>query len=438
MQGQRIASIVDADQIVIDGTFKGVPCGTAPFPIGRIGEKNWNVLMEHLPLPVALIKRSALEGNLDWMRRFLAASGVMIAPNGKTSMSPQLFRRQLESGAWAITLATVSQVRVARQFGVSRILMANELLGPIEEDYILGEIGRDPGFDFYCLVDSEVGVARLGEAARRVAPGRPLQVLVERGSKGFRAGCRTDAEVLAVGRAVAANSPWLTLRGVEGFEGILSGICAADVETRIGELLNGMISSARLLQGEGLFAEGPVILTAGGSVFFDLVAEALGRADIGRKTQVVLRSGCYLAQDSGLYEKAFKKVLARSAVARSIGGGLRNVLEIWTRVISRPEPGRAILGFGKRDSSYDISLPKPTAWFRAGLHDRPQAFDVPPVLSTLDDQHAYLDLPEGSPLAVGDLIQIGISHPCTTFEKWRVLPIVDDDYTVVDAALTFF
>ncbi len=59
-------------------------------------------------------------------------------------------------------------------------------------------------------------------------------------------------------------------------------------------------------------------------------------------------------------------------------------------------------------------------------------------VSALDDQHAYLRLPEDSPLAPGDLVCMGISHPCTTFDKWRVIPVLDDDDRVIDAIHTFF
>ena len=56
----------------------------------------------------------------------------------------------------------------------------------------------------------------------------------------------------------------------------------------------------------------------------------------------------------------------------------------------------------------------------------------------LDDQHAYLSVPPDCGLAPGDLVCLGISHPCTAFDKWRVIPVIDDEYRVVDAVHTFF
>jgi D-serine dehydratase len=426
------------DTLSIDGTFKGIPDVPGPFPLGRIGELGWNVLHGDLPLPVALLKKTALHNNGEWMKHFVQATGVQLAPHGKTTMSPQLFRRQLGDGAWGITLATVCQIQVARRFGVSRILMANELVGRAETAYILQELARDPDFDFYCLVDSAAGVAQLAEAARRSAPGRPVQVLLELGMTGRRAGCRSQDEAMLVARAVVAASPWLALRGVEGFEGIVAGTDRDDAENRACAFLDSMVETAARCCAEGLFAAGPVILSAGGSAYFDLVVERFRAAAIGRETMIVLRSGCYLAQDSVLYERAFRRILERSGAARAVGGGLRNALELWSYVLSRPEAARAILGFGKRDVSYDDSMPKPLAWFRPGVHACPETFAATPVVVALNDQHALLDLPPELPLAVGDMVAVGISHPCTTFDKWQLLPVVDDDYTVVEAVRTFF
>jgi D-serine dehydratase len=426
------------DMFLVDGTFKGIPGSAAPFHLGSIREQGWNLLSGDLPLPVASLKQAAMAGNGEWMRRFIQATGVRIAPHGKTTMSPQLFRRQLRDGAWAITLATVFQVQVARHFGIPRVLLANELVGRAEMGYILKELAQDSTFDFYCLVDSEAGIANLAQAARSTGAVRPVQVLLECGMTRRRAGCRTIAEALTVARAAANAAPWLALRGVEGFEGIAGGSDQHDREIHVRAFLDFMVATARKCSAERLFAPGPVILTAGGSAFFDIVAEILGAADIGQETMTVLRSGCYLTQDSAQYEQAFRRILERSNAAREVAGRLSNALELWSYVLSRPEPTRVILGFGKRDASYDDVLPRPLAWYRRGLHARPEPFSLSPAVVALNDQHAFVDVSRDSPLAVGDMVAVGISHPCTTFDKWQILPVVDENYAVVDAIRTFF
>src|SRR3984885_14647163 len=147
------------DALLLDHRIKGMPGGIPPFWLDRIGERRSNVLREDLPLPLAVLKERALTHNSAWMRRFLGQSGAMIAPHGKTTMSPQLFARQLADGAWAMTVATVHQLQVARDFGISRIVLANQLVGRQAVRYVLDELKRNRDFDFYCLVDSPANVA---------------------------------------------------------------------------------------------------------------------------------------------------------------------------------------------------------------------------------------------------------------------------------------
>src|SRR5436190_5705802 len=184
----RLSAIED---LPIDDRYKGIPGGTAPFPLKDLGYRGWNVLRSDVPLPLAVLKESALAHNRQWMKRFLALSGAQFAPHGKTTMAPQLFQMQLEDGAWGITLATMQQVQVARRFGCQRILLANEITDPRAMEYIVKELARDESFEFHCLVDSVAGVEALAGAAKQHGLRRPLEVLLEGGLAGGRTGCRT-------------------------------------------------------------------------------------------------------------------------------------------------------------------------------------------------------------------------------------------------------
>jgi len=188
---------------------------------------------------------------------------------------------------------------------------------------------------------------------------------------------------------------------------------------------------------EGLFAPGEVILSAGGSAVFDIVARQLPQL-LPRPMRTILRSGCYVTHDSGTYERLFERIRERSGEPWQSGPGLRPALEVWSQVQSRPEPGLAILSMGRRDVSYDIEMPRPLKWLREGTHSTPQPTPEKYRIDKLNDQHAYLRVPADADLEVGDLVGCGISHPCTTFDKWQVLMEVDDEYTVVDALRTFF
>ena len=428
----------EIEDLLIDDRTKGIPGGVTPFRLGDIGSHGWNVLREDMPLPVAILKASALTHNGRWMASFLDLSGAVISPHGKTTMSPQLFQRQLDDGAWAITVATVHQVQVCRHYGFSRIVLANQLVGTQAIRYVLDELREDPAFDFYCLVDSVDGVEALAAAAWAHPLNRPVKVLLEGGTAGGRTGCRTLDAALAVARAVKTATPHVALHGVEGFEGLIHADTLTEREAKVATFLDFLAEIAMACQGEELFAEGPVILSAGGSAFYDMVVERFGLIDLGRETMVLTRSGCYLSHDSAMYRRYFDRLRERAVDVESLGEGLRPALQLWTYVQSRPEAEKIILSMGRRDVSFDAGMPTPELWFRPGVHAGPPAVVEGCTVTELNDQHTHLKVPAESPFRVGDMMAFGISHPCTTFDKWQVVYIVDDAYTVVSAVKTFF
>ena len=253
---------------LVDDSIKGMPGGLQPIPLSEIGGQGWNLLREDMPLPLAVIRAPALSHNGDWMRRFLGRSGAVIAPHGKTTMSPQLFKRQIDDGAWGITIGSVQQLQAIRHAGIDRVVMANQLIGRKAIRYVLDELARHPDFDFYALADSEANVAQLAAAAREASIGRPLQLLVEGGILGARTGARDLKTAIGVARAIKAAEPYLALRGVEGYEGILHGADDADTEAKVARFLDFLAEIALTCAKENLFAPGAVILSAGGSTFY--------------------------------------------------------------------------------------------------------------------------------------------------------------------------
>ncbi|MGX9217113.1 amino acid deaminase [Massilia varians] len=425
------------EQLLLPGT-KGLPL-TEPLRQGAVGVQGWNVLRGDTSFPVAVLKASALQHNLTWMRDFCARHGATLAPHGKTTMSPQLFAAQLANGAWGITLASATQVQVAHRFNVRRVLLANQLVARADIEAVLALLHEDPDFECFVLADSIEGVARLSTAVTARGLARALPVLVELGLAGKRAGCRKPEEALAVARAIAA-ADGLALAGFEGYEGLLvSDDRDADLRA-VRAFLAELVDLVETADGERLFGALEILISAGGSSYFDLVARGFaGMDDLSRPVRPVLRSGCYLTSDHGSYQRLLAQLDTREAHTVE---GLRPALEVWSTVQSRPEPGLAILTMGKRDASYDEALPTPLYTHRPG-GDAVVPGVLPPgcTIFKMNDQHAYLSLPEGdirASLQVGDLVGCGISHPCTTFDKWQVLLAVDDAYSVTEALNTFF
>ncbi|HEY3596637.1 MAG TPA: amino acid deaminase [Paraburkholderia sp.] len=394
------------------------------------GRLEWNLLDEDVSLPAAVLYADRIEHNLKWMQAFVAEYGVKLAPHGKTTMAPQIFRRQLEAGAWGITLATAHQVRAAYHGGVSRVLMANQLVGK-RNMLMIAELLSDPEFEFFCLVDSVEGVDQLGTFFGSLR--KRLQVLLELGVPGGRTGVRDDAQRNAVLAAIARYPDSLQLAGVELYEGVLKD------EHEVRAFLRSAVATTLALVDAGRFARTPAILSGAGSAWYDVVAEEFAKASDPSRVEVVLRPGCYVTHDVGVYRKAQTDIFARNPVAKKMGEGLLPALQLWAYVQSIPEPGRAIIGLGKRDSAFDAGLPEPARHYRPGTTTpREIAASEGWEVFGLMDQHAYMRVPPGADLKVGDMIAFDISHPCLTFDKWRQLLVVDPLYRVTEVIETFF
>jgi D-serine dehydratase len=390
---------------------------------------DWNLLDEDVSLPAAVLYADRIEHNLKWMQAFVAEYGVKLAPHGKTTMAPQLFRRQLDAGAWGITLATAHQVRAAYRGGVQRVLMANQLVGKRNMGMI-AELLTDPNFEFHCLVDSADNVDQLGAFFSDV--NKQVNVLLELGVAGGRTGIRDDAQRDAVLAAVARWPDAVKLTGVELYEGVLQD------ESKVRAFLQNAVDVTRALVADGKIERKPAILSGAGSAWYDVVADEFAKAN-SDAIEVILRPGCYLTHDVGVYKKAQNEIFARNPIAKKMGEGLKPALQLWAYVQSIPEPDRVIIGLGKRDAAFDAGMPEPARHFRPGTQwPRDIKSDEGWEIFGMMDQHAYLRIKPGDDIKVGDMIAFDISHPCLTFDKWRQILVVDTKYRVKEVIETSF
>lgn len=423
----------ESQTVCMTGT-DGVCPQTSPgkgFPLGGGTPTGWSIFDADVSYPVAIMFESAIEHNSATMKRFCERNGVSFAPHGKTTMAPALFRRQVRDGAWALTAATTWQAMMMRDAGVERVLIANEVVVPGEIEWLANSLGE--GFEVYCYVDSIAGVDIMDQTLGRIQPARPLPVLLEMGIVGGRTGVRTVAEGLLVAAAVDRSSH-LVLSGTAGFEGILGARDGTGAKARVERFLDQVVELTHAVGAEGFFgAADEVIVSAGGSAYFDQVVDRFARINIGSPVRVVIRSGCYISHDDG----ALHQVSPMGETPRTEHHDqLVPALEVWGVVLSRPEAGRAVVGIGKRDVSTDGLLPVLKKIRRRGSTEI-EVLAGDRVVE-IHDQHAFLNLDPSDSLAVGDLVGFGISHPCTTFDKWRSIPIIDDDYLVVEVADTRF
>jgi D-serine deaminase-like pyridoxal phosphate-dependent protein len=434
--GINSAMVEALDEVELSWKHKAVPAAAHGQSAGAFVASG--VTLGDLQTPLLTLDAHSMAANIGRMARWCAGKGVQLAPHGKTTMAPQLWREQLDNGAWGITLANASQLRVAHAFGLRRVMVANSLTDPQAITWLAASQG--PDFSVVSWVDSLQTVA-LQEATLSAVPGSVIDVVVELGGQGGRTGIRGIAQALELARAVnAANH--LRLVGVGGYEGSLAHTADADALSLVRGYLADVKELHELLLAEKLYAPGSdIIVTAGGSAYFDDVVNVLGpcasdaNADGDTRVEVVIRSGAYLVHDDGFYRGI-------SPFSRSTQSGEQpfvSAMHGWARVVSAPEPGLAILDAGKRDLPVDEGLPEPQLLGRA-LGGEMAALEGA-TISAVNDQHCFLRFnPDTTTVAIGDVVRLGLSHPCTAFDKWTLIPVLASahDHRVVDLIHTFF
>jgi D-serine deaminase-like pyridoxal phosphate-dependent protein len=373
-----------------------------------------------LTFPVMTLDQPALTHNIDQLARFAEQHQMQLAPHGKTTMAPAIFAAQLGAGAWGLTVASGQQLMAAYSFGIRHLLVANEILDPAVLRWIDSTSTADPATEMIHYIDSAAGV----DAITAISDSHRFAVLIELGYPGGRTGVRSLDEVLELARYARELGVWVV--GVSGYEGGLDSISA------VRAFLRDLHQAGTALAEAGLVDASEIILSAGGSAYFDLVAEELGGVQrAGLPARMLLRSGSYVTHDHGVYQ--------RRTPFNRVEGELRPAIRVWASVTSRPEPELALVALGKRDIPFDEGLPVPLTVRRPDGSSTRQCSGW--ELTRTNDQHGYLEPVRGaaqpSQLSPGDVIEFGISHPCTAFDKWRAVPVLDG-HRIVDVYGTYF
>jgi D-serine dehydratase len=400
--------------------YKGFPLAADGQSIEEFLQSKPNLFTASFQFPIAVLRESALKNNIVRMAEFCTEVDASLAPHVKTTMSPQIAKWQMDHGAWALTVANFSQARVFLDFGFKRLIIANEVID-VDSIRAIAEVNKKSEHEIIFYLDSHAGLNIIQQALTGMNDVR-ISLLLEIGTAGGRGGIRDNNEIEALVQKVAQD-PRLVLLGVSGFEGIVPGADRTEEGIlKIRAFCQKIVEAAKIVRPYVVSEK--IIISAGGSAYFEIVAQEFHK--FGSDAHVLLRSGGYVTHDHGFYEHVYPfehEPLAKRFVP---------AIELWARVLTQPEPGLAILNLGRRDVGNDIDEPFPIKRFTTKFVSMSGRIDH------LNDQHGHLKFGNDQAIAVGDAVGLGISHPCTTMDKWRLIPLVNDDYDVVDCIHTFF
>ncbi|UVD59787.1 alanine racemase (plasmid) [Rhizobium sp. Pop5] len=427
------------EDMPIDERVRGFPPGHAPLPLSEIGKQGWKPYDGRMALPLISLDRQAFAENAELMMAYVKSHGAEIAPHAKTPMSTVLANALIATGAWGTTVADIRQAAVLLKAGQRRLILANEIGGVAAARRLAAVLSQYPDAELHVFVDSAALLEALSCAWQERGDLPPLGLMVEFGAG--RAGIRSaDDAARILDTILAKETPAFRLTGIAAYEGAAATANAAETMQRIDAL---MVMTAEFLPQlrARIGSERPLFVTAGGSVFFDIVVARLSAAVAADPScRLVLRSGAIFFHDHGIYERGLSGLDARGGL--SIGGetvsaaaGFRPALRLWAEVLSRPEPRLAISGMGLRDVAMDQGMPRPLALYRDGI--RLADLESARVLR-LNDQHAFVALADDSDVSVGDVIEFGISHPCTCLDRHAILYGLDPHHSVTAAFLTSF
>lgn len=392
-----------------------------------------NILNEDICLPIVVINETVLDNNIKWMQNYADQCKVSLAPHGKTTMTPAIFKKQIKAGAWGISVGTAYQAKVAVDTGIKNIIIANQLIGKANIRFI-SELKKQHSINIYCCVDNKENVEQLSDYF--VSQNQKMNVLLELGLPGERCGCRTIDDAIVLAKYIH-SLPGLQLSGVEFYEGVIHSLNEqADIE-KINSFLEHIFTVTQKIIEENLFGtDSELILTGAGSVWYDIICQKMQQIQLTNNIRYVIRPGCYVTLDKGIYSQSHEALKKRNQLACELNGDLTSALELCAFVQSMPERQLAIIGFGKRDVAFDEGLPQPIAHYRNG--NRMPFIMGKMTTKKIMDQHAMLNYEDDVDLKVGDILIFGTSHPCITFDKWRQIYFVDDDYNVIESIETYF
>ena len=344
------------------------------------------VTVNDISTPALVLDLAALDRNIAVMARFFAEGSCRLRPHVKAHKTPAIARRQLAAGSTVgLTCATLAEAEAVRSF-CDDILIANELIGATKGARAAALAGRGR---LTVAVDSVVGLEGLAAAAR--AAGVSIGVLVDLDVGQGRCGLPPGAPAVDLAKRVCETAG-VELRGVMGYEGHVQPIRdRAERRRAAGRSMEALVGTAEAIRAAGLPC--PVVST-GGTGTFDLSGRYPGVTEI--------QAGSYALMDTDYGD---------------VGVPFEQAFFVLGTVVSRPLPNRIVADCGHKSATKD--------------HGTPAVVGIDGArITAFNDEHATIEVPPATAIAVGDRLRIRPSHTDPTVNLHDVFYVLDGERVV--------
>jgi D-serine deaminase-like pyridoxal phosphate-dependent protein len=347
-------------------------------PPAAVGQR-----LEEVDTPALVLDLDAFERNLRTLAD-LARGRVRVRAHAKASKSPDVSRRQMALGAVGVCCQKVSEAEAMVEGGIPDVLVSNEVVGAAKLER-LAQLARRARIGV-CVDDA--GNARDLQAAAARA-GAKLDVYVELEVGMGRCGVAPGALALALARVVAA-SPDLRFAGLQAYNGRAQHVRSnAERRALIDKAAAAVRATRALLEANGIAC--PIVTGAGSGTFmFEIESGAWDE----------IQPGSYAFMDADYAKNEWAAPLPR----------FEHALFVLATVMSRAQPGRAIVDAGLKASSVDSGMP--TVWQRPGL-----------AYALASDEHGFVEIAPGAAApALGEKLLLVPGHcdPTINLYDWYV------------------
>jgi D-serine deaminase-like pyridoxal phosphate-dependent protein len=347
----------------------------------RVSEPCQKLALDGVDTPALLLDLDALDANIARIAQACRDAGVSWRPHVKGIKVPEIAHRLIAAGAIGVTCAKLGEAEVMAEAGISDILIANQIVGPIKISRLM-ELRRR--CDVIVAVDHVDNVSELASAAR--SAGVRLRVLIEVDIGIHRAGVLPGQPVLLLASQIAQSGS-LEFSGVMGWEGHAAPMLDPKQKANaVSAAVSELSASAQLCRQAGLNAK---IVSCGGTGTYWLSVTQAGVTEV----------------------QAGGGVFCDMHYRNNYGVPHPFALTLLTTVTSRPTPHRIVCDAGKKAMSGDAALPSPL-----GLG--------PTRLVRLSAEHITVELDQPSDLPrVGSRLEFVIGYSDTTVHLHNVMHV---------------